>query len=72
MRENGRKNVFMTKSPRKNVPNVGNIRICDQVRLKPACSAEETSLPKGLEILAIASRDTIQAVNNKDPDQTSG
>ena len=31
--------------------------VSDQVRLKPACSADETS--EGLEISAIASRDII-------------
>ena len=40
--------------------------VCDQVRLKPACSATETS--KSLEILGI---DTIRAANNKDADQTA-
>ena len=51
--------------------------VCDQLRLKPACSADETSW--GLEISAIASRGiilsrqqtTIQAANNKGTDQTA-
>ena len=34
-RENGRRNVFMTKSPRKNVPDVG-------IELEAACSAKQT------------------------------
>ena len=45
--------------------------VCDQLRPKQACSADETSY--GLEILAIASMRyyTIQAANNKGADQTA-
>ena len=46
-------------------------KVCDHVRLKPACAGTETSW--GLEILAIGSRGyyTIQAANNKGADQTA-
>ena len=45
--------------------------VCNQLRLKPACSADVTS--QGLEISAIASTGycTIQAANNKGADQTA-
>ena len=44
-------------------------RVCDQIRLEPVCSADETSYT--LEISAIASRYyTIQAANIKGADQT--
>ena len=42
---------------------------CDQVRLKPACSASEAS--KNLEILGIMPVVIIQESNNKDADQTA-
>ena len=40
---------------------------CDQV-LKPACSAPKIA---SLEILSIASTDSVQKANNKDADQTA-